>query len=331
MRNRQGLSLTILGMLVAFLVVFPSSAPLAAAGSYPSKPVQIIVPAPPGGALDIGARIVAQKLNETLGQPVLVDNRPGASHMIAAAFVSKSAPDGHTLLLGSQTALAVVPILYPKAGVDPVKDFSAAAMIGNVPLILVINPSVPAKSVRELIAYAKSKPGELNFGSGGVGTTPHMAGELFATTAGITLVHVGYKGEAPALTDLIGGHLTMMFSNVSAAMPHVKAGKLRGLAVTSPDRQAAAPGIPTVAESGLPGYEVQTWLGLVAPAGTPREILARLNAEVAKAVARPDVKQRFADQGMTAAGGTPEQFGDYIKSENVKWAKVIKEADIKPE
>jgi tripartite-type tricarboxylate transporter receptor subunit TctC len=331
MPNMHALLRKALGVLIALATIPPLSTGFAAADSYPSKPVQIIVPAPPGGALDIGARIVAQKLNETLGQPVIVENRPGASHMIAAAFVAKATPDGHTLLLGSQTALAVVPILYPKAGVDPVKDFAAAALIGNVPLILVVNPSVPAKSVRELIAYAKAKPGELNFGSGGVGTTPHMAGELFVTTAGIKLVHVGYKGEAPALTDLIGGHLSMMFSNVSAAMPHVKAGKLRGLAVTSPERQAAAPGVPTVAESGLPGYEVQTWLGLVAPAGTPREILARLNAEVAKAVARPDVKQRFADQGMTAAGGTPEQFADYIKSENVKWAKVIKDAGVQPE
>jgi tripartite-type tricarboxylate transporter receptor subunit TctC len=195
----------------------------------------------------------------------------------------------------------------------------------------VVHPSLPAKSVKELIAIAKAKPGELNFGSGGVGTTPHMAGELFAAMAGIKIVNVSYKGEAPALTDILGGQVPMMFSNAPAAMPHVKAGNLRGLAVTSAERVAVAPGVPTVAESGLPGYEAQTWFGLVAPAATPREIVARLNAEILRVLAHPDVKERLVGQGVTIVGSTPEQFAGHIKSEFAKWAKVVKDAGIKPE
>jgi tripartite-type tricarboxylate transporter receptor subunit TctC len=251
--------------------------------------------------------------------------------MIGAEVVAKAPPDGYTLLLATQTTLAVAPIVYRTTSFDPVNDFAAIALIGSTPLILVVHPPMPAHSVKELIALAKGKPGELNFASGGVGTTPHMAGELFAALAGIKLVHVAYKGEAPALTDILGGQVPMMFSNVSAAMPHVKAGKLRGLAVTSAERVPVAPGVPTVAASGLPGYEAQTWFGLVAPAGTPREIVSRMNTEVVGALAQPDVKERLAGQGVTVAGGTPEQFADHIKAEFAKWAKVIADAGIKPE
>jgi tripartite-type tricarboxylate transporter receptor subunit TctC len=302
-----------------------------AAETYPSKSPQIIVSFAPGGGVDSVARIVAAKLTESLGQPVLVDNRPGASGMIGTDVAAKAPPDGYTLLLGTQTVLVVAPILYGKTAFDPLKLFSPVTLIGSTPLILVTNLAVPAKSVTELIALAKAKPGEFNFGSGGVGTTPHMAGELFNSMAGIKVVHVAYKGEAPALTDIMGGHLHMMFSNVSAALPYVKAGKLRGLAVSSMERLAAAPGIPTVAESGVPGFEAQTWFGLLAPAGTPSEIVKRLNADVLKALTKPDVKDKLASLGLTIAGSAPEQFSAYIKSEYTKWAKVIKDAGIKME
>ena len=302
-----------------------------AAETYPSKSLQIIVSFAPGGGVDSVARIVGHKLTESLGQPVLVDNRPGASGMIGTDVAAKALPDGYTLLLGTQTVLVVAPILYGKAAFDPLKLFAPVALIGSTPLILVTNPAVPAKSVKELIALAKAKPGELDFGSGGVGTTPHMAGELFNSMAGIKVVHVAYKGEAPALTDIMGGHLHMMFSNMSACLPHIKAGKIRGLAVSSLERVAAAPDIPTVAESGVPGFEAETWFGLLAPAGTPPEIVKRLNADVLKALTKPDVKEKLASLGLTIAGSTPEKFSGYIKSEYGKWAKVIKDAGIKME
>ena len=302
-----------------------------AAETYPSKSLQIIVSFAPGGGVDSVARIVGQKLTESLGQPVLVDNRPGASGMIGTDVAANAPPDGYTLLLGTQTVLVVAPILYGKTTFDPLKLFAPVALIGSTPLILVTNPAVPAKSVKDLIALAKAKPGGLDFGSGGVGTTPHMAGELFNSMAGIKVVHVAYKGEAPALTDIMGGHLPMMFSNMSACLPHVKAGKIRGLAVSSMERVAAAPEIPTVAESGVPGFEAETWFGLLAPAATPPEIIRRLNADVLKALTKPDVKEKLASLGLTITGITPEKFSAYIKSEYSKWAKVIKDAGIKME
>ena len=318
-------------MIICGVAVALCCGPLKAAETYPTKTVQIIVSFAPGGGVDSVARITAAKLTESLGQPVLVDNRPGASGMIGTDVAAKAPPDGYTLLLGTQTVLVVAPILYGKATFDPLKLFSPVALIGSTPLILVTNPSFPAKSVKELIALAKAKPGEFNFGSGGVGTTPHMAGELFNSMAGIKVVHVAYKGEAPALTDIMGEHLHMMFSNVSAALPHVKAGKLRGLAVSSMERLAAAPGIPTVGESGVPGFEAETWFGLLAPAGTPPEIVKRLNTDVLKALTKPDVKEKLASLGLTIAGSSPERFSAYIKSEYGKWAKVIKDAGIKME
>ncbi len=302
-----------------------------AAGSYPSKSVQIIVGFSAGGGVDSVARIVAHKLTESLGQPVLVDNRPGASGMIGTDLVVNAAPDGYTLLLGTQTVLVVAPILQRRTSFDPVKLFSAVTLIGSTPLILVTNPAVPAKSVKELVALAKAKPGDLNFGSGGVGTTPHMAGELFASMAGIKTIHIAYKGEAPALTDIMGGHLHMMFSNMSASLPYIKAGKLRGLAVSSMERVAAAPEIPTVHESGIPGFEAQTWFGVLTPALTPSEIVKRLNTDILQALTKPDVRDRLATLGLTIVGSTPERFSGYIQSEFTKWAKVIKDAGVKTE
>ena len=301
-----------------------------AQASFPSKPIRIIVGAPPGGANDTIARIVAQRM-DGLGQPVIVENRTGAAQMIAAEMVAKSAPDGTMLLIASQTILAVVPIINKVTTFDPLRDFAGVSLIGSTPLVLVVSPALAVNSMRELIALAKAKPGELNFGSGGVGTTPHMAGELFAMMAGVKLQNISYKGEQPALTDMLGGQLPMMFSNVSAAMPHVKSGKLRGLAVTSAARIDGAPGLPTVAEAGLPGYETATWLGIVAPSATPREVVARLNAEIQRVMALPEVKEKLIAQGLTLSSSTPEQFGAYIRVEHAKWSKLIIDAGIKAE
>lgn len=296
---------------------------------YPERSIKILVGFAAGGGTDVAARIVAQKLTETIGQPVVVENRPGASGMIAAETVAKSGADGYTLMMGTQTTLAVAPALYRKFSIDATRDFVGVAKAGVSPLVLVVHPSVPARSVMDLIALAKASPGTINFGSGGLGTTPHMAGELFSIQAGVKMVHVAYRGEAPAINDLLGGQLHLIFANLSAVIGNVKAGSLRALAVTSAQRAATAPQIPTVAEAALPGFEAATWFALVAPAGTPREIVRRLNTEVTQLVTQPDVRQRFADLGMTIDAGTPDALDAYIKSEMLKWSKVIKEADIR--
>jgi tripartite-type tricarboxylate transporter receptor subunit TctC len=291
--------------------------------------VKIVVGFSAGGGTDVIARILALKMSETLGQTVVVENRVGASGLIAAEMVAKSPPDGYTILMGSQTVFAVAPTLYKKISLDASRDFSGVAMAGASPLVLVVNPSVAAHSVGDVIGMAKAKPSGINFGSGGLGTTPHMCGELFQHAAGIKMQHVAYRGEAPAINDLIGGQIPLMFANLSAIVGNVRAGQLRALAVTSTSRAAALPDIPTVAESGLPGFEAATWFALVAPTGTPRDVLAKLNAEVQKALALIDVKQRFADLGMTAEVSTPEGVDAYIRSEIAKWTKVIRDADIK--
>jgi tripartite-type tricarboxylate transporter receptor subunit TctC len=301
----------------------------AQAPRYPDKPVKILVGFSAGGGTDVVARILAQKMSEGFGQTVVVENRPGASGLIAGEAVAKSAPDGYTLMMGSQTTFAVAPMLYRKPPVDPAKDFAAIAMAGISPLVLVVHPSLPAQSVKDVIAMAKAKPGTINFGSGGLGTTPHMTGELFSSVAGIKLAHVAYRGEAPAINDLIGGQIPLMFANLSAVIGNVRAGQLRALAVTSAQRTTVAPEIPTVAEAGLAGFEAATWFALVAPAGTPHDVRLRVNAEVKRALALPDVKQRFADLGMTAEDSTPDGLDAYIKSEIGKWSKVIKDADIR--
>jgi tripartite-type tricarboxylate transporter receptor subunit TctC len=258
-----------------------------------------------------------------------VENRPGASGLIAGEVVAKSPADGYTLMMGSQTTYAVAPTLYKKETLDPARDFAGVAMGAISPLVLVVHPSVTAQSVKDVIAMAKAKPGTVYFGSGGLGTTPHMTGELFSSVADIKLAHVPYRGDAPAINDLIGGQIPLMFANLSAVIGNIRAGQLRALAVTSTQRAPAAPEIPTVAEAGLPGFEAATWFALVAPAGTPGDVLAKLNAEVKRALAQPDVKQRFADLGMTAEDSTPAALDAYIKSEIAKWTKVIKDANIR--
>jgi len=323
------LSGILLGLLfgLALATVLPAAEDEAA--SYPDRPIKIFVGFSAGGGTDVAARILAQKLTEALGQSVVVENRPGASGMIAAETVAKSAADGYTLMMGTQTTLAVAPVLYRKFSIDAARDFAGVAKAGVSPLVLVVHPSVPARSVTDLIALAKASPGTINFGSGGLGTTPHMAGELFSIQAGIKMVHVAYRGEAPAINDLLGGQLHLIFANLSAVIGNVKAGSLRALAVTTAQRAATAPELPTVAEAVLPGFEAATWFALVAPAGTPRGIVRRLNMEVTRLVAQPDTRQRFADLGMTVDAGSPAALDGHIKSEIAKWSKVIQEADIR--
>jgi tripartite-type tricarboxylate transporter receptor subunit TctC len=295
---------------------------------FPDRPIRMIVGFSAGGGTDVIARILAQKLSESFGQSVVVENRTGASGLIAGEAVAKSAPDGYTLMMGSQTTFAVAPTLYRKNTLDPTKDFAGIAMAGVSPLVLVVHPSLPAHSVKDVIAMAKARPGAMNFGSGGLGTTPHMAAELFSSLAGIKMAHVAYRGEAPAINDLLGGQIPLMFANLSAVMGNVKAGQLRALAVTSARRSAAASEIPTIAETALPDFEAATWFALVAPVGTARDVLARLNLEVERALAQPDVKQRLTDLGMSSVDSTPDGLDTYIGAEIAKWTKVIRDADI---
>ena len=293
------------------------------------RPIRILVGFSAGGGNDVVARIVAQKLGELLGQSVIVDNKPGASGLIAADILAKAPPDGLTLMVASQTTYVVAPVLYRSVAFNAEKDCVGVAMLGASPLALIVHPGVAANSVAELIAMAKAKPGVLNIGHGGVGTTPHMCAELFMSMAGLKMTPVPYRGEAPAITDLLSGQLPMMFSNISVCLDHVKSGTLRALGVTGPARSAVAPDLPTVAESGLPGFECETWFGLTAAPGTPRDVLARLNVEVQKALGDADVKRRFADLGLSVGSGGPEQLDALIRSDAVKWAKVIRDAGIK--
>lgn len=299
----------------------------ALAQEYPARPVRLLVGFAPGGATDIIARQVAQGLTESLGQPVLVENRPGASSQIAGDAVAKSAPDGHVLLMTTQT-LMTSQIIEKKSYPDLVKDFAAVSLCATSPLILVTHPSVPVRTVEDLVELARSRPGALNYGSGGVGTTPHLAAELMAHMAKLRLVHVPYKGEAPGVTDLLAGHLPFMFSNVTASNPHVQAGRLRAIAVTGRSRTPVVPGVPTMDESGLPGFEIIGFFGVMAPAATPRPIVARLNNEIAKVLARPDTRERFAAQALEPGAMSAEQFGDYIKAEAEKYGRLIREAGI---
>ena len=314
-----GLALAVLGC-----------AALAQGPEYPSRPVRLLVGFAPGGATDIIARQIAQGLAENLSAPVLVENRPGASSQIAADLVAKSAPDGHVLLMTTQT-LMTSQIIEKRTYPDLVKDFAPVSLCATSPLILVAHPSLPVRSLQDLIELVRSRPGALNYGSGGVGTTPHLSAELMAHMAKLKLVHVPYKGEAPAVADVLAGHLPFMFSNVTASNPHVQAGKLRALAVTGRQRTPAVPGVPTLDESGLPGFEVVGFFGVMAPAGTPRAIVARLNGEIAKVLARPETRERFAAQALEPGRMTAEQYGDYIKSEAEKWGRLIREAGITPQ
>lgn len=295
----------------------------AAAQAYPAKPIHLVVGYAAGGSTDSVARLLGQKLAEELGQPVIVENKPGAGATIASDYVAKAAPDGYTLFM-STIANTINTTLYKRLSFDFERDFAPVSLVATVPNVLVVNPEVPAKTVKEFIALAKSKPGGINFGSSGSGSSVHLSGELFNMVAGVQLTHVPYKGSAPAAVDLMSGQIQAMFDNLSTALPFIKAGKLRALAVTSAERSPAAPDIPTMAEAGLPECEVLSWFALVAPAKTPKDIVDRLNAATVKALADPAVKQQFAALGADPVSSTPAVLADLIKSETAKWAKVVK-------
>jgi tripartite-type tricarboxylate transporter receptor subunit TctC len=301
----------------------------AQAQPYPSQPIKMIVPFTAGGTTDILARTIGQKLSEAWRQPVIVENKPGAGGNIGADAVAKAKPDGYTILMGTIGTQSINASLYSKMPYDAAKDFAPITLVAVVPNLLVVHPSVSAKTVGELVALAKAKPGQLNFASSSTGGSPHLAGEMFKQMTGADIVHVPYKGSAPALTDLLGGQVALMFDNMPSALPHVKAGKLRALGVTSARRSQAVPDIPTIAESGVAGYEVDSWFGILAPAGTPKEVVGKLNAEIVRILQMPDVRQRLQEQGAEPVGGTPEQFDEHIRKETVKWARVVKASGAK--
>jgi tripartite-type tricarboxylate transporter receptor subunit TctC len=313
-------------------VLVALAAPLAAsAQDYPARPIMLVSPFPPGGSVSLVARIVAEKMSETLGQSIIVENRGGAGGTIGARLVAKSPPDGYTLLLGYTGTLAIGPSLYANAGFEPRKDFAAVGRIGSAPTMLVVHPSFPAHSVAELIAYAKAHPGQVNYGSAGIGTVGQLAGALLATMAGVELVHVPYKGTGPAITDLLGGHIPMMFTPIPTAHAQAESGLLRALAVSSAQRSSLLPDLPTVAESGLPGYEAALRYGLVAPAGTPRPIIERLNKELRVALAAPDVRERLATDGAEVLPSSPEEYAADIDREETTWSKVVNALGLKGE
>lgn len=298
---------------------------------YPGKPIRLIVPFAAGGGNDNVARLVGKRLADSLGQPVVIDNRPGAGGVVGAELAAKSAPDGYTLFLGGVGSHAINPNLHAKLPYDPIKDFAPVSLLAQAPLVLVVHPSVPVHDVAEFIAYARAHPGRLNFASNGNGSSSQLAAVLFGSMAGVDMVHVPYKGLAPALTDLLAGEVQLMFSSVVAILPHIKAGKLRALAVTGAKRLAFMPELPTIAESGLPGYEASSWYGILAPAGTPRDIVMKLNAELAKALEQPEVRNSLLAEGAEPAGGSPERFAAHIRAEMERLGKIIRDAKIRLE
>jgi tripartite-type tricarboxylate transporter receptor subunit TctC len=303
----------------------------ALAQGYPAKPIRLVLGFPAGTNVDLLARPVAQRMSESLGQPVIVDNRPGATGLIANEYVAKAAPDGYTLLAAPGSSLTSAPHLHVKMPYDALRDFVPVIQISAFPQVLVVNPSVPARTVSELIALARKRPGELTFGSSGMGSAFHLAGELFASMAGVKLVHVPYKGGNLALTDLIGGRIDLIFYSFAVAQPQIRAGKLRAIAVTGLTRDPFAPGLPTVDESGLRGYEVTGWHGVFAPAGTPRDIVDRLNAVIGKVMLAPEIRDLWASQGMQIVPTTPAQFERRVRDDYEKWGRVVKSVGIKPE
>ncbi len=314
-------------MLAALLLAIAILCSGVAAQPYPAKAVRIIVAYPPGGPTDLLARIVAQKLAESWGQPVLVDNRPGASGMIGAEITVRAAPDGYTLLMVPVT-YAVTPSLFPKMTYHAEKDLAPVAQVAAAPFLLVVHPTLPVKTTKDLITLARSRPGQLNFASASSGGIPHLAGELFNTMTGVTMVHIPYKGAAPATTDLLAGQISLMFNNMLSAMPQVKAGRLRAIAVTSSKRTPAAPALPTIAET-VPGYEASGWYGALAPAATSRDLISKLNTDMNRAMRLPEVAQRLAGDGVEAVSTTPEQFGNYLRAEIIKWGKVVQASGAK--
>lgn len=316
--------------LALVILVAPCMQPLLAR-DYPEKTIRLIVPYTPGGTADMLARTIGQKMAESLGQQVIIDNRPGAGGNIGADLAAKAAPDGYTILMGTVATHAINPNLYPKMPYDAAKDFAPIVLVATLPNLLVVNPSVPAKNVKELITLAKAKPGELAFASAGNGTSQHLSGELFKKMTGVDMIHIPYKGSTPAVTDLVGGQVQLMFDNIPSSLPQVRAGKLRALAVTGPRRSPVLPDLPTVSEAGLPGFSITSWFALFAPTGTAAKILLRLNKEAVKAIASKELRQQWMDQGIEPAGGTAEQLAAFRRIEASKWEKIARDSGARVE
>ena len=318
------------GVLAWACPVLPSIAASAPAIEYPTRSIRLIVGQAPGGGLDIIARALAQKLTEALGQTVVVDNRPGAAGTLGSALAAKSQPDGYTALIVSVT-YSINPSLYRNLPFDPVKDLQPVALIASTPFLLMVNPKLPVKTVRELIAFAKDRPGQLNYGSGGVGNSGHLAAALFSTMAGVELTHIPYKGTGLAVTDLLGGQIQILFNSTIQALPYARNGRLTILAITSAHRSAIIPDLPTIAESGLPGYDFSSWYGMMVPAGTLPPVINRLNAEILRTLSQADFKQRLSNDGSDPMGGTPEQFRGHLVAEMAKWEKVARRSGMRIE
>ena len=316
-----------LAMLFAFVL---AGVPAHAQQAWPVRAVRIVVPSAPGGGADITARIIAPKLSEQLGQQVVVENRSGAGTMIGSEVVARAAPDGYTLLMGIST-LAINPSMFRKVPYNALKDFAPISQVVSLPNVLVTHPSLPAKTVKELVAFARARPGQLNYASAGIGTNPHLSMELFLTLTGLKMLHVPYKGAGPGIVDVVAGHVSVMTPSIISGLPHVKGGRLRVLGVTSAKRAGGAPDIPTIAEAGVRGYEAVQWFGVLAPAGTSRELVARLHGEIVRLLQAADVRNRLFADGADPVGSSPEEFAAFLRAETAKWAKVVRDAGIQPE
>jgi len=314
----------------AGLAALSCTGPLAVAADYPTKPITLVIGFAPGGPSDVMARVLTKKMEPILKQPFVIENRTGAAGSLAGAAVARTAPDGYTLLLATGTILAINMHLYKKIGYDPEKDFEPISVIGRQTNVLYVHPSVPAKSLAEFIAYAKANPGKLSFASGGIGTPAHLAGELLKTEAKIEMTHIPFRGTGPAVQNVIGGHVPAAFNPPSPLIPHIQAGSIRPIAISSLKRTAALPNVPTIAELGFPGFEADTWHALVAPAGTPKEVIATLHRAVIATLQDPDVRKIFADQGVEILGNTPDEFRSYLKAEIPKWARIVKASGVTP-
>jgi tripartite-type tricarboxylate transporter receptor subunit TctC len=319
-----------IGRIVA-LAVFAAAPQLAAAQAYPSKPVRLVVPFPPGGSTDIVARIVAQKLGERLGQQVVVENRGGAGGTIGTETVAKSAPDGHTLVLGTTSTHVVAPSVYQKIGYDPIKDFAPISLLAVTPYLLVVNPDLKVSSLKEFVGYVKARPGKLNYASAGTGSTTHLAMEMLKTEAGLYIVHIPYNGNGPAGTAVIAGQVEVLFGSLPAVLPHAKSGRVRPIAVGTPKRSPSLPDVPTVAESGFPGFDASLWLAIMAPAGTPPAVIDRLHKETLAAIAAPDAADALNKAGAEPITSTPAELAGMVKDGVAKYAKVIKQAGVEPQ
>jgi tripartite-type tricarboxylate transporter receptor subunit TctC len=328
--DRQGFRV-IVRLAVLILVFCQTTLAVAQpADPYPSKPVRLILPFPPGGGTDILGRLIGERLAAGLGQPVVAENRGGAGGNVGAEAAARSAPDGYTIILAA-TTLAISPGLYAKLGYDPIRDFAPISLVATVPNVMVTHPSVPARTLQEFIALARAQPGAMNFGSGGSGTSNHLGGELFNIVAGVKLVHVPYKGVNLAMNDVLAGNVQLVLIGIPAAAPNIRSGRLRALAVLARERSAALPEVPTAAEAGLPDFDVTTWYGVLAPAGTPRPIVMRLNADLVRIMHSPDLKERLATMATEPRTSTPEEFAAYIKQEMARWAEIVRKAGIKAE